>query len=144
VFSQTLGSTPDRRLVVEWNNVKRYSSSGAELSGLTLQAVLFESSNNILFQYQSLTSTVAANATGGTATVGIEFAGGASGYQHSFNTAGSVHAGLAILFTPETAPGPMCDPTSTPTTTATVTQTPTITPTPVARIFFPVVGQVGH
>ena len=50
VHAHTLGSAPDRRFVVTWENVPEYSGGGAN----TFQVQLFEGSNQILFGYNGL------------------------------------------------------------------------------------------
>jgi thermitase len=92
----TFGSAPDRVFVVEWSGVPRYPAEGT----LTFEAALFEGSNNILLQYQTLTGP---NASGGSATVGIEYATGTSGVQYEYNTPGSLQEGLAVRFSPITS-----------------------------------------
>ena len=121
VYTLTVGSTPDRRFIVEWNAVPRWNNTGS----LTFQAVLFEGSNNLLFQYQALSASTADLASGSSATVGIEFGAGLGGVQYSFNTKNSLHPGLALLFSPEGNPEPFCGPT----------------PTPAARLLFPYVDK---
>ncbi len=111
----TFGSAPNRRFVVEWSSVPRYSVTdppGGE-GALTFEVVLFEGSNDILFQYQALTGP---NASGDSATVGIEYATGASGVLYVYNTPGSLQEGMAIQFSPVISgptptPAPTCGPT---------------------------------
>lgn len=104
IYYATLGQQPNRRFVVEWNGVPRYWNDGA----LTFQAILEEGSNEIIFQYNTLLGT---NASGGLATVGIEYAGGRAGVQYSYNRSGRVFPGLALRF----APGRLvCPPTPAP------------------------------
>jgi hypothetical protein len=72
VFYQTLGSAGSRRFVVQWNNAYPQGSPNP----VTFQVVLYESSNRILFQYQSVGLGEANPATnGGRATIGIRNAG---------------------------------------------------------------------
>lgn len=71
---------------------------------LTFQAKLFETSNVIEFHYCAMEATMApdiARATGGSATIGLENAGGTAGTQHSFNTPASVQTGVLLRFTPQ-------------------------------------------
>ncbi|MCC7360335.1 MAG: S8 family serine peptidase [Anaerolineales bacterium] len=121
VYTLAAGSAPDRRFIVEWNGVPRWNHSGS----LTFQAVLYEGTNNLMFQYQALSANTADIASGSSATVGIEFGAGLGGVQHSYNTANSVHARLALLFSPEGNPEPVCGPT----------------PTPVTYLIFPFMGR---
>ena len=72
VFYQTSGAAGSRRFVVQWNNAYPQGSPNP----VTFQVVLFEGSNKILFQYQSVGLGPANPASkGGLATVGIRNAG---------------------------------------------------------------------
>ncbi|MBF8282297.1 MAG: Peptidase S8 protein [Anaerolineales bacterium] len=126
IFYATFGSAPNRRFVVEWNSVPRFSPNPPYGEGaLTFEAVLAEGSNDILFQYQTLTGP---NATGESATVGIEYSTGASGALYAYNTPGSLQEGMAIRFSP-IASGP------------TPTPAPTCAPTVLWVYYFPIVGK---
>lgn len=103
IYYQTLGEEPNRKLVIEWKDNQHYYSS---TSGITSEAVLFEGSNNILFQYQDVDFGTVSGSTssdlppydhGGSATVGIEGPTGDVGLQYSFNEQ-VINPGLAILF----------------------------------------------
>lgn len=94
IYAATFGAAPNRQYVVEWRSVPRYNVSG---TALTFEAVLFESSGAILFQYQNL---IGLGADGASASIGVEFADGTAGQEYTYNTAGAVQAGQAILFTP--------------------------------------------
>ena len=107
-----LGSAPDRFLVVEWNGVGHYSDF---VHPMTFQAVFFEGSNDIKFQYQSMAGNSRGDAS--SATIGIENQHGTDGLNVSCN-AGWLLDGAAVLFT---YPG---GPTRTPTRTAAATPTP--------------------
>src|SRR4051812_11693839 len=68
VFYQTIGAAGSRRFVVQWNNAFPQGSPNP----VTFQVVLSESTNKILFQYQTVAlgpSNLASN--GGLATIGI-------------------------------------------------------------------------
>ncbi|MFQ5409969.1 MAG: S8 family serine peptidase, partial [Anaerolineales bacterium] len=123
IFVKTLGSAPNRKFVVQWNNVPHYSQEGAH----TFEAVLYEGSNEIVFQYGAMSG---AYADGNSATIGLEFAGGTAGSQFSYNAAGAVYDGLALKFAVASGatptPQPVCSPTPTPTNTPTPTPTPII------------------
>ena len=126
IFYATFGSAPNRRFVVEWNSVPRFSPNPPYGEGaLTFEAVLAEGSNDILFQYQTLTGP---NATGESATVGIEYSTGASGALYAYNTPGSLQEGMAIQLSP-VASGP------------TPTPAPTCAPTVLSAYYFPIVGK---
>ncbi len=96
MYYKLLGSAPNRRLVIEWADVHRYSSSGS----LTFEVILHEGSNRIVLQYHTLDG---ASADGESATVGIEDGGGVEGIEYQYNGDGPgypLHAGLAVLFEP--------------------------------------------
>ncbi|MCC6147869.1 MAG: S8 family serine peptidase [Anaerolineaceae bacterium] len=99
VFAATLGSAPNRRFVVEWNQMGvQYAPSAASL---TFQAILFEGSNQMLFQYGAMSGP---GSDGSSATVGLEYNGGHTGLQVAYNELGAVRSGQAIHFYPQ-APG---------------------------------------
>jgi len=72
MYYKLLGSAPNRRLAIEWAGVTRFGSTDL----LTFEVILYEGSNQIMIQYNSL-----AGASGGgeSATVGIEDAEGTQG-----------------------------------------------------------------
>jgi uncharacterized repeat protein (TIGR01451 family) len=103
IYYQTIGTAPNRKFVVEWYDNQHYSSS---TSGITFEAILYEGTNNILFQYQDVSFGIVSGAVGGdnppydnggSATVGIEDPTGSIGLQYSFNEQ-VITSGLAILF----------------------------------------------
>jgi len=103
IYYQTLGTAPNRMFIVEWYDNKHYWNSG---SGVTFEAILYEGSNNILFQYKDVDFGNVYSAVpgdnppydnGGSATVGIEGPTGDDGLQYSFNEQ-VIDPGLAILF----------------------------------------------
>ncbi|MCK6626130.1 MAG: hypothetical protein L6R45_13270 [Anaerolineae bacterium] len=55
VFWEIQGSAPNRRLIVQWNNME-HDKVDANGGSVTFEAVLFETSNLILFQYQDTTA----------------------------------------------------------------------------------------
>jgi hypothetical protein len=97
VFYQTLGSVGSRKFVVQWANAYPQGSS----SPVTFQVILFEGSNNILLQYQTVTLGTANPASNGMlATIGMLNAGGLSSgdqIQWSYD-AGVLSNGTALLF----------------------------------------------
>ena len=94
IYYQTLGTAPNRRFVVEWHDNQHYSSSP---SGITFEAILYEGTNNMLFQYQDVDFGISSYNNGGSATVGIEGPTGNIGLQYSINEQ-VITPGLAILF----------------------------------------------
>ncbi len=89
VYYQTIGTAPNRIFIVQWSNVRFYSSGTLN----TFQVQLYEGTNSIIFQYNSL----GASTSGGSATVGIENSAGTIGLQYSLNSA-VLTPGLAIEF----------------------------------------------
>ncbi|MEN8162791.1 MAG: hypothetical protein ABFS37_01570 [Acidobacteriota bacterium] len=87
VYYEIIGSSPDRRLIVQFDQVPHFGTSDP----ITAQVVLFEGSNNILLQYLDPSSEA-----GSGATVGIQ--GDAStALEFSCNTA-ALTADLAVCF----------------------------------------------
>jgi hypothetical protein len=103
VVQQTLGVSPNRRLVITWNNVTFYPA-GSFPHTMTFQIALYETSNAIICQYQSMNDNGGALLTGGQdATIGIEDTGGAAGIQYALGTgsgvtpaSNNIYSGLAI------------------------------------------------
>jgi len=96
IYYKLLGEAPNRQLAIEWHNVRHFGGTGA----LTFEVVLFEGSDEILIQYQSLEGDAS---DGSTATVGIEDQAGFEGVEYLFDGRGPgypLHPGLAVLFTP--------------------------------------------
>jgi hypothetical protein len=96
MYQATFGAAPDRAYVVEWQSVPRAGYAN-DVSTLTFEVVLFEGSNDILIQYQTLNG---GGADGSSATIGVEYADGAAGQEYAYNKIGAVHAGQALLFHP--------------------------------------------
>lgn len=99
VYYQVRGTTPSRKLVVQWNQVPRFDNAG---DPVTVQAVLFEGSGNVLMQYldPSLAGGVGA-------TVGVQ-GSTAQGVQYLLNSA-ELSGGLAVCFTPTGGSFASCD-----------------------------------
>ncbi|KAB2878027.1 hypothetical protein F9K33_14615, partial [bacterium] len=92
VYYKTIGTAPHRKFVVTWSN---YDLSVGGAQSVTFQVVLFETTNHILLQYQTL---LGSGVDGGNCSVGIEGSAGASGLLYSFDNAGTLSNNLAILF----------------------------------------------
>ncbi len=93
LLAHTFGSSPNREFVVEWRQFP-IRASGVS-SSVTFQVVLFESTGDILFQYQTLRGT---GSDGSSATIGLEYNDGYSGTLVSYNRSGAVGEGQAIYF----------------------------------------------
>ena len=95
VYYQTMGPAGDRQFIAQWNQVQGFVTSP---STVTFQAVLYESSGNILAQYLDVVSGDGRN-NGASATVGIKDAGvqGGNRLLWSFNQ-NVIQNQQAILF----------------------------------------------
>lgn len=92
VYVATVGVAPTRKFVVEWRNIRHYNAAGT----VTFQAVFFENSSDVRFNFKDTNfSNVNYNA-GRSATVGVQVAGN-NAVQYSFNTA-SVPSLSSLLF----------------------------------------------
>jgi PKD repeat protein len=100
IFYETLGTTPNQMFVVEWQNNEHYHNSP---SGITFEAILYEGSNDILFQYQDVVFGDGNIDYGASATVGVEGPTG-EGLQYSCNQSMSITDNLAILITSSDLP----------------------------------------
>ena len=98
VYCQTIGSAPNRLFVVEWQGLLYSAFNTTTSEGITFEAILYEGSNKIQFQYQKTSyGIVSPNANGGSATIGIEDPSGNIGLEYSFNQQ-VLSEGLAIEF----------------------------------------------
>jgi hypothetical protein len=96
VFAQTLGDAPNRRLIVEWKDRVHYDGA-QNTDPATFEAILYEGSNTIAFQYADVDLDGTELDDGLSATIGLNQ--GTRADQFSQDTA-SVSAGTAIVFTP--------------------------------------------
>ncbi|HSH02163.1 MAG TPA: hypothetical protein VLL52_06540 [Anaerolineae bacterium] len=96
VYYEVLGTAPNRRLVVQWHQRPRFSNIG----DATFQATLYETTNEITFNYLDVDFGNATYDEGNSATVGIN-RNLDTALQYSFNTP-VITDGLAICFTPPT------------------------------------------
>jgi hypothetical protein len=129
IYYKVIGAAPYRIAVVEWHNVPRFNNIGAA----TFQALLVETTNDILLQYQDTLFGNAAYDQLAHASIGL-FRSGTVRFQYSCDQP-AVPNFRAIQFYypayPATAtPGaaPTIAPSPTPTRTATPTRTPTSGP----------------
>jgi hypothetical protein len=82
VFYKKVGTAPYRRLVIAWVDRPHYETSySPESPGATFELILYETTNNIKFQYQNVFFDNEAWDGGASATVGI------LNQQYSFNEA---------------------------------------------------------
>lgn len=103
VFYATIGTTGNRRFIVQWQNVIAAGSS----AGITFQAVFAEGTNSITFQYRNVDLGAGdANTKGAAATVGIRNAAGNTNnnfIQWSYNSA-ILSDSSALIFQTSAAP----------------------------------------
>ena len=95
VLYKTIGTAPNRMLVVQYTNVGFYDDP-TPLG--TFFVILYEGSNNIQLQYRYLIGDNV-RAHGDSATVGLENANGTGGTQYAYNKE-SLDSEQVILFTP--------------------------------------------
>jgi len=95
MYYDLLGTAPNRTFVIEWRGIPSHLV-GTEY--YTFEAILYEGSNNILYQYNEVLQS-SSHDFGNKATVGVEHPTGLQGEQYSYNTPDLVN-GQAILFTP--------------------------------------------
>jgi uncharacterized repeat protein (TIGR01451 family) len=67
VYYKTLGTAPRRRFVIEWYKRPHYDGVG----DATFEAILYEATNNVTYQYRDVTFGDPAYDDGASATVGI-------------------------------------------------------------------------
>jgi uncharacterized repeat protein (TIGR01451 family) len=102
VYYKTLGTAPRRRFVIEWYKRPHYDGVG----DATFEAILYEATNNVTYQYRDVTFGDPAYDDGASATVGIRGARG-SYLQYGFEEP-KLADELAICFQ---YPGsPPCEP----------------------------------
>ena len=99
---QVLGTAPNRHLIIQWTNVPHYNSSASTDAG-TFQAILYEGTNNIRFNYQDVDFGDPTLNNGASATIGIQ-RDETCGMKFSYNTV-SVTNNSSILFSTTTAGG---------------------------------------
>ena len=97
VYTQTLGSAPNRRFVVQFQDVVFYDCEDTTEPNLSFEVILSEADGSILLQYLSAVDDCSYYDYGEDATVGIQ-RDPTLGLEYSCNTP-SLSDNLAILFT---------------------------------------------
>jgi PKD repeat protein len=104
---QVLGAVPNRRLIVEWDGA---TEAPGQTDDYTYQAVLYEGSYNIKFQYLNTPEYSPPDFTndrpaGGQATIGVQGASGGqgTGFASNLGQRGLAPGGRTIVFTPNAA-----------------------------------------
>lgn len=82
VYYKTVGTSPNRRFIVQWHEAPHYNAVG----NVTFQAVLYETSNNINFVYNDIDFGNAAFNRGISATIGLNN-DASEAHKYSFDTA---------------------------------------------------------
>ena len=106
IFMQEFGTAPNRRVVIEWNNVTQFTAAATyPFTSETFQVILHEGSNNIEFAYGSnspvdtsgLNQGSGTDGSGGDCTIGVENASGTTAY--SIPSAGFNFGAQLLTFT---------------------------------------------
>jgi hypothetical protein len=92
-FTQTLGSAPNRRFVIEWRNASFFPCCGNRVD---FELVLQEN-GQILTQYRNIDTSIGQE-QGNSATIGIENAAGDDAFQYSFHEAAIESSDFAIRY----------------------------------------------
>jgi len=97
IQTTTIGSVGSRQFIVTWNSVEFL---GASTSALTFQVILEEATNDIIFQYFTMTPGNAgtSRAQGSSATIGIENQTETDGIQYLVNEVKGALDGRAFRF----------------------------------------------
>jgi|GEM_PF-1635027 len=93
IYYEVQGTEPNRMFIVEWHGIPHYYTIG----DITFEAILYEGSNEIKFQYKDVDFGDSNYDNGASATVGLENEDGTDGVKFSYNSP-SIYNGLAILF----------------------------------------------
>lgn len=91
---KTIGTSPNRKYIVQWTDVDTYDVGYLG----TLQAILYETSNEIRFQYRNLDGDNP-QADGSDTQIGLQGYDGTDFQQYPYLS--SLHDGMAIRFTPD-------------------------------------------
>ncbi|KAB2966143.1 MAG: hypothetical protein F9K18_06005 [Thermoanaerobaculia bacterium] len=94
VYHETQGVAPNRQFIVQWHDRPHFPGPG--VSGVTFQVILYEGTNEILFQYLDTDFGSATTNFGASATAGLNL-DATTATQYSFNTP-VLTASKAILF----------------------------------------------
>jgi hypothetical protein len=95
MYYEMLGTAPNRSLVIEWRDI---SSFTLQTEAYEFEAIIYEGSNNILYQYADVFED-AGHDLGQKGTVGVEHPTSLQAEQYLYNSS-DLSNGQAILFTP--------------------------------------------
>lgn len=100
IFTKLEGVAPSRRLIVQWHNLQHFRERIENLpESVNFQVVLHESSNDIVFNYQTVTFGNTPYDFGGSALVAIEPFDGLNALEHTVTTGNKLNPEQAIRFT---------------------------------------------
>ncbi len=88
----TTGTSPNRAFVITWADVPW----GRTTVKFTFQAILYEATSDIVFQYANVSPSNSTYGAGRNATIGIENQTGTVACKYSYNTYGTVANNKAI------------------------------------------------
>lgn len=132
IYYQTMGTAPNRYLVIQFHGVRYIAGSDAD--PIEFEVILYEGSNDIVYQYADLTNSTSSHNGGVSATIGIQGDSGASPVHHleyACNPGTALSVPLAVLFTPGAPPTPVATP---------VPGIPTVTPWGLAALLLTIAG----
>ncbi len=98
VYTKVDGTYPYRRFTIEWRDIPHYPLIGAA----TFEVTLFETTGQVLFQYNDLSFGNPAHDFGASAVVGVENRTGAHGVPYSCNVNNLLAQAKAVRFYPTT------------------------------------------
>jgi len=96
VCYQTLGSSPNRKFIIQWDNIPHYDIGGT--NGVTFQVEFIENSSTIYYKYKDVYFGNSSYDKGASATVGIQ-KDASWGNQYSYNTP-SLEDNTSLSLTP--------------------------------------------
>ena len=101
VYYRTVGTSPNRKFIVEWNRVSHASNYPSNEGDVTFQMVLLESTNEIVFQYKDVIYQEGLpDNFGAGQIVGIENQDGSKSCIYSYKSP-SLRNESAVKFTPQ-------------------------------------------
>jgi hypothetical protein len=94
----TSGTAPNRKFVVEWKDAENFLATAPDMSHLTFEVVLSETTNTLDFIYSVLMAAPGdeTRVNGATANIGLQAAGGAAFIVHT----GTVTVANGVRYTP--------------------------------------------
>jgi len=97
IYYVTQGEAPNRRFIVQWHDEDHYRTSPDTVD---FEVILYETTNNILFQYQDTTFGQNFSDCGKSATIGLNKGDGNTASQYLFNGTIRIDNGKAIQYVP--------------------------------------------